>query len=187
MHTIDTSVLSYLPTLVVDSNIKHAQRLANHLSQQGFPADFAIDCAAAEAATHIRCYGSIVLVSTLDEHGTLDCLGSLRKRSPGTWIIVINDIAGHDARTTGAAPWRGCADQLPILDRGSAGAIVGLLNSIAPVLTRWNTPPRSEIGALTRRVPGHSARPRRWRPAHRRPVLPSRIASAHPNRARGAL
>lgn len=98
MHTLDTAVLSYLPTLVVDANIKHAQRLADRLSQEGFPADFAIDCAAAEAATRTRRYGSIVLVSTLDEHGTLDCVGSLRQRSPGTWIIVINDIAAPDAQ-----------------------------------------------------------------------------------------
>lgn len=98
VHSIDTSVRSYLPTLVVDPNIRDAQRLASHLSQQGFPSDFTTDCAVAQAAVRTRHYGSIVVFSSLSQPTELDSLTSLRKRSTDTWIIVINRGAAPDTQ-----------------------------------------------------------------------------------------
>jgi DNA-binding response OmpR family regulator len=79
----------YLRTLVVDSNSAAANQLAEQLGHSGFQTDVATSCTAAHVLTRSRHYGALVVVADLSLTADLECLYSLRRRSPSTWIIVI--------------------------------------------------------------------------------------------------
>jgi DNA-binding response OmpR family regulator len=83
-------MLSYLPTLVVDSNPVKARLLAECLDEAGFPADFAASCAEAWSAVRNRHYGSMVYIGDLEDQDDFKCLVKLRGRARGTWIILIH-------------------------------------------------------------------------------------------------
>jgi DNA-binding response OmpR family regulator len=94
----DKPALSYLPTLVLDSNGPAAKLLADQLSHHGFTADVATSCSAAQAAFRSRYYGSAVIVADLSLLTDLQCISNLRTQSPRTWIIVISSDAPPDAQ-----------------------------------------------------------------------------------------
>jgi DNA-binding response OmpR family regulator len=88
----------YLPTLVVDSNGTAANQLAEQLSHSGFHADVATGCTAAQVLARARHYGALVVVADLSLGADLECLHSLRRRSPSAWLIVICSRPHPDAQ-----------------------------------------------------------------------------------------
>jgi DNA-binding response OmpR family regulator len=98
MSYTDTPALSYLPTLVVDSNSAAATELADQLRHYGFSTDIAITCRAAHAAARSRYYGSLVFVGDLGQPADMECLAGLRQRLPRTWIVVISSTAASGAQ-----------------------------------------------------------------------------------------
>jgi DNA-binding response OmpR family regulator len=98
MSYTNTPTLSYLPTLVIDTNAAAAEQLANQLSHSGFTADIAIDCRAAQTAARRRYYGAMIFVADLSRPSDVKCLAELRKGSSRTWIIVISSTAPSEAQ-----------------------------------------------------------------------------------------
>lgn len=103
------SVVRLSPILVVNADVDAAADLARQLQIRGCPADVAISCTAAKAATHAKHYGSLILVADLSRASDLACLASLRSRLPATWIIVIGAGVAEDWQN---ATVRHCADAL---------------------------------------------------------------------------
>jgi DNA-binding response OmpR family regulator len=92
------SLLSYPPTLVVDSNGAAANQLADQLSHSGFHADVATHPQAAHAAVRAKHYGALVAVVDLSVAADLECLRGLRERSPDAWIIAISSKSHRAAQ-----------------------------------------------------------------------------------------
>ena len=90
MGISDPTLSRYLPVLVVDSDQQAAGRLADYLNQHGFHADVAASCWSAEAAMQKSSYGTLVVVADLEQAADRECLCSLRRDAPRTWIIVIS-------------------------------------------------------------------------------------------------
>jgi DNA-binding response OmpR family regulator len=97
MSYTNTPALSYLPTLVVDSNSAAATQLADQLRHYGFYTDIAIPSRAAHAAAR-RYYGSLIFVAGLAQRADVECLAGLRQRLPRTWIVVISSTAASEAQ-----------------------------------------------------------------------------------------
>lgn len=80
----------YLPTLIVDSNAPAAAALATELGNNGLSADIAVNFATAREAIRTTHFRTIVLAADLGRNTDVECLATLRRSAPRTWIIVIS-------------------------------------------------------------------------------------------------
>jgi CheY-like chemotaxis protein len=88
---------SYLPTLVVDSNVEAARQLAWQLRHFGFPGDIASNALETAVTLRRRAYGTLVIVTDLDEQVDRAKVSTIRKHAPDAWMIVITSAVRPDA------------------------------------------------------------------------------------------
>jgi len=98
LESLTTMHSSLLPTLVVDPHADAAEQLADYLRRCGFPADVATSCWHAKSAVRERYYGCLVLVADLSLPADLECLTTLRRDAPRSWVIVVSLRAYPDAQ-----------------------------------------------------------------------------------------
>lgn len=92
-------MLDYPPALIVDADSAAASQLAEQLRRAGFVTDVATSCWDAHVAILARFYGSLVCVVNPDKPSDLECISTLRRRSPRTWIILVTPSAGMDTHS----------------------------------------------------------------------------------------
>ena len=88
-----------LPTLLVNANSGMAAQLAQQLEHAGFHAETATSCWAAHAAVLARVYASLVCFVDPNSPSDMDCVSTLRRRAPRSWIILISSSAAVDVRS----------------------------------------------------------------------------------------
>ena len=87
-----------LATLVVNANSAMAMQLVQQLDHAGLRAEAATSCWAAHAAMLERFYRSLVCFVDPSSPSDMECVSTLRRRSPRSWIILISSSAALDAR-----------------------------------------------------------------------------------------
>ncbi len=91
-------MVNYPATLIVDADSAAATQLAEQLRHAGFVTDIATSCWAADAAILARFYGSLVCIADPNRPSDLECVCTLRRRSPRTWIVLVTSGARMDTR-----------------------------------------------------------------------------------------
>ncbi len=98
MNFPDVPGANFVPMLVIDANLSAAEQLAKQLEHFGFAVDPVDTCRSALTAVRARHYGSLIFVGDLSQPDYLDCIASVRRQVPRTWIITISSTAMSDAR-----------------------------------------------------------------------------------------
>jgi DNA-binding response OmpR family regulator len=85
-------------TLVVNTDAAAAVQLAEQLARAGFPSSVASTCPSAIDAIRAQYFGAIVVVAVLDDAECRDCLHTIRRRAPRSWLVIINSTDDSSAK-----------------------------------------------------------------------------------------